>query len=98
MSKGKWKRKPEIKDRTSDPAYSQTTSTLDAVAPTVGIKQPYTLRTKLILRMDKIMDGSFAGLYQLVSIGPMGDEKILTDANTVQYLIVLAHKAIMGAI
>lgn len=74
--------------------FSEPTSTSPAVIPTV----PYTLKTKLILRMDKIMDGSFAGLYQLVSIGPDGTEKILTDANTVQYLIVLAHKAIMAAL
>ena len=74
--------------------FAETTSTSAAVIPTA----PYTLKTKLILRMDKIMDGAFAGLYQLVSIGPDGAEKILTDANTVQYLIVLAHKAIMGAL
>ena len=74
--------------------FSETVSTSPAVIPTA----PYTLKTKLILRMDKIMDGSFAGLYQLVSIAQDGSEKILTDANTVQYLIVLAHKAIMGAL
>lgn len=78
--------------------FSETTSTSATIAPTVPIVTPYTLKTKLILRMDKIMDGSFAGLYQLVSIGPDGSEKILTDANTVQYLIVLAHKAIMAAL
>lgn len=94
MSKGKWKKKPMIKTQPTDPKYSATTSTLDPIAP----PPPYTLKTKLILRMDKIMDGSFAGLYQLVSIGPDGEEKILTDANTVQYLIVLMHKAIMGAL
>lgn len=75
--------------------YSQPTATANvAIAP----PPPYAMKTKLILRMDKIMDGSFAGLYQLVSIGQDGTEKILTDANTVQYLIVLAHQAIMKAL
>jgi hypothetical protein len=71
--------------------YSEPTSTGPA-AP------PYTLKTKLILRMDKIMDGSFAGLYQLVNIKETGEEKVLTDANTVQYIILQAHKAIMSAL
>jgi hypothetical protein len=94
MSANKLKRKPGITIKPAAEPYSATTSTLDPIpAPA-----PYTLKTKLILRMDKIMSGSFAGLYQLVSIGPDGEEKILTDANTVQYLIVLAHKAIMGAL
>lgn len=78
--------------------FSEPTSTSAAIAPSVTMTAPYTLKTKLILRMDKIMDGSFAGLYQLVSIGPDGSEKILTDANTIQYLIVLAHQAFMKAL
>lgn len=71
--------------------YAEPTST--------AVAEPrYSLKTKLILRMDKIMDGSFAGLYQLVSIKETGQEIVLTDANTLQYIILQAHKAIMGAL
>lgn len=86
--------KTKIQIKPAPEAYSATSSTLDPM-PKI---HPYTLKTKLILRMDKIMDGNFAGLYQLVSIGPDGSEKILTDANTIQYLIVLAHQAMMRAL
>ena len=93
MSTGKWKRKKK-------PAqYSNVSST--ATDNQLAYKQPgfpYTLKTKLILRMDKIMDGSFAGLYQLVSIKETGEEVVLTDANTLQYIIIQSHKAIMGAL
>jgi len=96
MSSGKWKRKRKSKMKTQSIAepYSETTSTADPIKSVF----PYTLKTKLILRMDKIMDGSFAGLYQLVSIKENGDEVILTDANAIQYVIPIAHKAFMGAL
>lgn len=55
-----------------------------------------TIRTKLLLRVDKYMDGPFAGLYRLTSIDKEGNEKIATDANTKVLILGNAHKLLMG--
>lgn len=59
-------------------------------------KVPYTLKTKLLIRVDKIMDGQFAGLYQLASIDRNGNETIITDANNKVLIIANANKLLQA--
>lgn len=89
--------KGKKRTKTIDTVFGSSAAVADPVAKfTEFVDAPYKIKTKLALRVDKIMDGPFAGLYQLVTIDAEGREKVSIDANTKRFVIVRMHKLLMG--